>query len=65
MTEQTQEGLFITRDQVKAVNVLIAAAGVAQKKGAFELSDANTVYQAIQAFAPPPQETETQDEKSE
>ena len=43
-------GIFITHEQSKAVNILIAAAQVAQKAGAFSLSDANAVFQATQAF---------------
>jgi hypothetical protein len=44
------EGIFITFEQAKAVNVLIAAAQVAQKAGAFSLSDATAVFQATQTF---------------
>lgn len=43
-------GTFITFAQAKAVNVLIAAAAVAQKAGAFSLNDAAAVYDATQAF---------------
>ena len=43
-------GIFITFDQAKAVNILIAAAQVAQKAGAFSLNDASAVYDATQAF---------------
>lgn len=43
-------GIFITNNQAKAVNVLIAAASVAQKAGAFSLGDAKAVYEATQEF---------------
>ena len=47
---EPKEGIFITFEQAKAVNVLIAAAQVAQKAGAFSLSDATAVFQATQTF---------------
>jgi hypothetical protein len=50
MKAQPSEGIFITNEQAKAVNVLLAAAQVAQKAGAFSLSDANAVFQATQTF---------------
>jgi len=50
MKAQPAEGIFITTEQAKAVNVLLAAAQVAQKAGAFSLSDANAVFQATQTF---------------
>jgi len=50
MKAQPAEGIFITNEQAKAVNVLLAAAQVAQKAGAFSLSDANAVFQATQTF---------------
>ena len=50
MKAQPSEGIFITFEQAKAVNVLIAAAQVAQKAGAFSLNDASAVYDATQAF---------------
>ena len=58
------EGLFISQPQVKAVNVLLAAATVAQKNGAFSLQDAKHVAEAVEAFAPPapPQEEALEEE---
>ena len=50
MKAQPSEGVFITTEQAKAVNVLLAAAQVAQKEGAFSLSDANAVFEATQTF---------------
>jgi len=50
MKAQPSEGVFITTEQAKAVNVLLAAAQVAQKAGAFSLSDANAVFEATQTF---------------
>jgi len=49
---QPAEGTFITFEQAKAVNILLAAATVAQKAGAFSLKDASAVYEAIQCFVP-------------
>jgi len=49
--------LELRADQVQSVNVLIAAAQVAQSKGAFSLVDAKSVLEAIQNLVPPaPQE---------
>jgi len=47
---QPAEGIFITFEQAKAVNVLIAAGTVAQRAGAFSLPDAKSVFEAIQTF---------------
>jgi hypothetical protein len=49
------EGLQLTQSQVKSVNILIAAAGVAQKKGAYSLEDAKVVFEAIQDLVPRPE----------
>ena len=46
--------LELRADQVQSVNVLIAAAQVAQSKGAFSLADAKSVLEAIQNLIPPP-----------
>lgn len=45
--------LSLRPDQVGSVNVLIAAAQVAQGKGAFSLQDAKAVLEAIQNLLPP------------
>lgn len=50
VTNTNEETVQITQAQAKAVNVLIAAAGVAQKAGAFSLADAKHVFEAINAF---------------
>jgi len=49
------ESLQLTQSQVKSVNILIAAAGVAQKKGAYSLQDAKVVFEAIQDLVPRPE----------
>lgn len=50
---QTQEPrIMLGLEGIKAVNVLIAAAGVAQQKGAFSLEDAKHVFEAVQTLAP-------------
>ena len=43
--------LTLNEAQIKGVNILIAAASVAQKAGVFSLQDAKVVFEAIQAFA--------------
>lgn len=58
MSEQqveTQEprGMFISEEQVKSVNVLLAAVNVAQQKGAYNFADSAAVFEAVKAFAPP------------
>lgn len=58
MSETSSEprDLVLRPDQVNSVNVLIAAAQVAQSKGAFSLVDAKSVLEAIQNLVPPPPE---------
>ena len=58
MTQETPKTTEISLEQVKAVNVLIAAAQLGQKAGAFSLSDAKYVHEAIMAFAPAQPEVE-------
>lgn len=68
MQAEQSQGQFITQEQVKAVNVLLAAASVAQKNGAFSLADASHVFDAVSAFAPPPApeaETPAEEESSD
>ena len=55
MNAQPTEGIFISNEQARSVNVLLAAAQVAQKAGAFSLADAKAVYEAIQTFANKPE----------
>lgn len=57
------EGVMISTDQAKAVNILIAAVGVAQKAGAFTLQDAKHVFEAVQQFAPPAPPSDEQAEE--
>lgn len=57
MSEQQVEateprGMYISVEQVKAVNVLLAAVNVAQGKGAFSLADSTAVFEAVKAFVP-------------
>jgi len=56
------KGMYITEQQVKAVNVLLAAVNVAQGKGAFSLADSTAVFEAVKCFIPPPSEEEPQEE---
>lgn len=50
--EQAQPQMVLELEGIKAVNVLIAAATVAQRKGAFSLPDAKAVFEAITTLAP-------------
>lgn len=50
---QEPRGMYISVEQVKAVNVLLAAVNVAQQKGAFSLADSTAVFEAVKAFVPP------------
>ena len=45
-----ENGGRISGEQIKALQILIQAAHVAQKKGAFELPEAELVSQAVKAF---------------
>lgn len=65
MSEVKQpEGIFITNEQARAVNILLAAASVAQKAGAFSLQDANAVYEAVMTFKVEKPEEETTEEQA-
>ena len=67
MSEVKQpEGIFITNEQARAVNILLAAAQVAQKAGAFSLQDAKVVFEAAMAFkVDKPEEEATEEQASE
>jgi hypothetical protein len=54
--------LTLNEAQIKGVNVLIAAASVAQKAGVFSLQDAKVVFEAIQAFATESEEKDSSEE---
>ena len=46
-------------DQQQALNVLVQAAQLAQKRGAFDLNEAGVVASAVNTFMPPaPEEVE-------
>lgn len=62
MEANPTDGIFITQEQAKAVNVLLAAAQVAQKAGAFSLSDAKHVFEAVQQFAVKQEETPSEED---
>ena len=53
--------------QQQAVGLLIQAAQIAQKRGAFDLSEAGLLAEAIGLLAPepPPEEEEATEEESE
>tara|TARA_R110000824_G_scaffold285090_4_gene473310 strand:+ start:1692 stop:1901 length:210 start_codon:yes stop_codon:yes gene_type:complete len=64
MSQQNNTETVETPNQ--ALGVLVQAAHVAQKRGAFDLNEASLVAQAIQMFGVPPSEPsdveETEDE---
>jgi len=45
-----ENGGRISGEQIKALQILIQAAHVAQKNGAFQLAEAELVSQAVKAF---------------
>ena len=46
------EGLHLEPAQVRAVNVLLSGCQVAQRRGAFSLSEAHTLQEAIDSLVP-------------
>ena len=50
-------------DQNQALNVLVQAARVAQKRGAFSLDEASAVARAVSAFVATNEETEEETEE--
>jgi len=48
----------LTPEQVQAVNILLSATQVAQRRGAFSLQDAHTLQEAIDKLVPREQQTE-------
>ena len=63
MKAQPTEGIFITTDQAKAVNVMIAAITVAQKAGAFSLKDSAHIYETLACFRTEVPQEEVSEEK--
>ncbi len=58
------QGIFITREQASAINVMIAAITVAQKAGAYSLKDSNIIYESLSCFRIDEEKKETQEEES-
>jgi hypothetical protein len=54
----------LTPEKVQAVNILLNAVQVAQSRGAFSLSDAHTIQEAVDRLVPR-EEQEKQDEEVE
>ena len=54
----------LTPEKVQAVNILLNAVQVAQSRGAFSLSDAHTIQEAVDRLVPR-DEQEKQDEEVE
>ena len=63
MQAQPTEGIFITNEQARSVNILLAAVQVAQKAGAYSLADAKAVFEAVQSFASKPDEVSEEETK--
>ena len=51
--------------QEQALNVLVQAAQIAQKRGAYDLTEAGLISQAVGVFMPEPPPTELTDEPEE
>jgi len=51
--------------QEQALSVLVQAAQLAQKRGAFDLTEASLISQAVSTFAPEPAPEEVSEEVSE
>ena len=60
MSQQQDTETVETPNQ--ALGVLVQAAHVAQKRGAFDLNEASLVAQAIQMFSVPPNDTSNVEE---
>lgn len=58
-------GIFITHEQAKAVNVMIAAITVAHKQGAYSLKDSAYIYDCLKCFQAPEQEVSEVEESAE
>jgi len=55
-------GIFITHEQAKAVNVMIAAITVAHKQGAYSLKDSAYIYESLKCFQSDEQQASVEDE---
>jgi len=65
MKAQPSEGIFITHEQAKAVNVMIAAITVAQKAGAYSLKDSAHIYETLSCFRSEMPQASEEDEVKE
>ena len=52
-------------NQQQAIEVLISAVRLANKRGAFELEESEQVNQAVKAFLPPPEAAVEETEEEE
>ena len=57
-----QENAETVENPNQALGVLVQAAHVAQKRGAFDLNEASLVAQAIQMFSAPPNDSSSVEE---
>jgi len=53
----------LSPEQVQAVNILLNAVQIAQKRGAFSLSDAHTVQEAIDKLVPREEQNKAEEEE--
>ena len=51
--------------QEQALSVLVQAAQLAQKRGAYDLTEAGLISQAVRVFAPEPASAEMTDDSTE
>ena len=50
----------LSPEQVQAVNILLNGVQVAQRRGAFSLSDAHIIKEAVDRLVPPEEQEESQ-----
>lgn len=55
----------LTPEKVQAVNILLNAVQVAQSRGAFSLSDAHTIQEAVDRLVPREEQERQEDQKQE
>ena len=55
----------LSPEQVQAVNILLNATQVAQRRGAFSLADAHTIQEAVDQLVPREEQEAAQGEQSD
>ena len=64
LEQSNDEGGKITKEQLQGLLVLIQAVTLAQKRGAYSLSEAEQVSQAVKLFVAQTDESEKQNEET-